>query len=169
MNLNLPGSISQHIHRDTIFSQREIVINIPTVDTNESNGATLVFDGSGKEPLSYLNFLLKRNEFEEAIVCTNKGDAFVRDSNMFHAGRTNHTNFIRPMFAISIRKKEPHIRYANYQNYNVIEDNEFKISYNWYKNNGFSFFMERVYYLIPFLKDLRRIIMSIVRNKDFPT
>ena len=54
---------------------------------------------------SYLNFLLKRNEFEEAIVCTNKGDAFVRDSNMFHAGRTNHTNFIRPMFAISIRKK----------------------------------------------------------------
>ena len=165
-NINLPGSKKQHIHRDTNFNDSKIIINIPLVPVNEKNGSIEVFLGTNKYPLSFLDFLLKKSKFSSERINTNLGDIFIRDSNLFHRGMENLSLEPRPMVALTLSKKD----IATTEEMDAtFGGGEIEFLNNWFESDNKGRFLEHFYMHFPILRSLKRIIASIVKDKNLST
>ena len=165
-NINLPGSKKQHIHRDTNFDDSKIIINIPLVDVNEDNGSIEVYPGSNEVPLSFLDFLLSKNKYPPKRINTNLGDIFVRDSNLFHRGMDNLSRSPRSMVAITLSKKD------------IATPSEIEAPFgggkidfmnNWFEDNLFGKIMENIYMYFPAIRSIKRILASLIKEKNLST
>ena len=165
-NINLPGSKKQHVHRDTNFDDSKIIINIPLVDVNEDNGSIEVYPGSNGEPLSFLDFLLSKNKYPPKRINTILGDIFIRDSNLFHRGMDNLTNTPRSMVAITLSKKElatPSEIAAPFGGGKVDFMN------NWFEDDLFGKITETIYMYLPVIRSIKRILASLIKDKNLST
>ena len=165
-NINLPGSKKQHIHRDTNFDDSKIIINIPLMAVNEKNGSIEVYPGTNQTPLSFLGFLLNKSRFPPERINTNLGDIFVRDSNLFHRGMENTTSEPRLMVALTLSKK------------NIATSEEISAPFgggqiqfmnNWFENDIKGKFFEHIYMYFPAIRSLKRIVASILKDKNLST
>jgi len=165
-NINLPGSKKQHIHRDTNFNDSKIIINIPLVPVNEKNGSIEVFPGTNKYPLSFLDFLLKKSKFTPERINTNLGDIFIRDSNLFHRGMENLSSEPRIMIALTLSKKD----IATTEEMDApVGGEEIKFLNNWFENDTKGRFFEHIYMHLPILRSSKRIIASLIKDKNLST
>ena len=164
-NLNFPGSIEQHIHRDTNFDDRKIIINIPCVDVNEINGSIELFLDSELCPYSYLEFLMNRKKFKPIRANSNKGDILIRDSNLFHRGMPNYSDQVRVMVAFVFNKK---LNNDN-QNMNTEFPQNIEFFENWYKNDRLGRIKEILFIKLPIIRSLYRIIKSLYKPRGAAT
>lgn len=165
-NINLPGSKKQHIHRDTNFDDSKVIINIPLITVNEKNGSIEVYPGTNKYPLSFLDFLWNKSKFPPERINTNLGDIFVRDSNLFHRGMENSGSEPRPMVALTLSKK------------NIASSDEISAAFgggqikfmnNWFENDNKGKLFEHIYMHFPVIRSIKRIVASILKDKNLST
>lgn len=161
-NLNFPGSVKQHIHRDTNFDDRKIIINIPCVDVNEKNGSIEIYPGSEQYPYSYLDFLLNRS-LEPLRLNSRQGDILVRDSNLFHRGMPNNSGVMRVMVAFVFTKR------TGLEEIDPEFPNSIEIFENWFQSNFRSRLKESFYIHFPIIRSLKRIIASLYKSRGVST
>jgi len=162
-NVNLPDSINQHIHRDTNFDDNKILINIPCIDVNEVNGSLEVYPGTNKFAYSYLEFIIKR--FHPVRLNSSCGDVIVRDSNLFHRGMKNNSTEARAMIAFTFTKKE----LINISQKDPELTNKIEFFENWYQTNSLGRFKEFIFIHLPFIRDFKRIIFSLLKKRGIST
>jgi len=162
-NVNLPNSVNQHIHRDTNFEDNKILINIPCIDVNEVNGSLEVYPGTNTYPYSYLEFLIKR--FTPVRLNSSCGDVIVRDSNLFHRGMKNNSSSARSMLCYTFTKKE----LINFSETDLELTNKIEFFENWYQTSPLGKFKEFIFIYIPFIRDLKRIIFSLLKKRGTST
>lgn len=174
-NINIPGSINQHVHSDTNFDNKVIIVNIPTVDVNEVNGSTEIYPESNQHPLSYLKFLLTYSG-DPVRLNTTLGDIFIRDSRVWHRGMENLSSNIRPMIAFTFERKKNDHEPLNFQGAwepFEIENNSFpeRIEFlnNWFTTGYLSENYEKIIIKFPIIRSIRRIINSIIKPKGSAT
>lgn len=100
-NFNLPGSYTQHYHTDRPFTREFMIANVAIVDTTLDNGATEVVPGTHRRFYKYTRFVLERQYRNGVRVPLNRGDLWIRSSNLWHRGTTNRTSVPRPMMAMT--------------------------------------------------------------------
>jgi len=111
MNVNMPGSTHQPAHVDFCSSSastaREVVINLPLVDTSAANGATELWLGTHRAPLNASGPLCKvptemlcEWNREPVQPTVSMGSALIRDIGLWHRGTPNHSERSRPMLAL---------------------------------------------------------------------
>ncbi|MDC0222872.1 phytanoyl-CoA dioxygenase family protein [Gammaproteobacteria bacterium] len=161
-NLNFPGSVKQHIHRDTNFNDRKIIINIPCIDVSEKNGSIEVYPNSETYPYSYLEFLLDRSLIPLRLN-TKKGDILVRDSNLSHRGMPNNSENLRVMVAFVFTKK------VGTEEKNLGFPEKIEIYENWFQSNFLSRLKETIYIYLPIVRSIKRIIASVYKSKGVST
>lgn len=174
-NVNLPGSVRQHIHSDSDFDKRIIIINIPTISVNEENGSTEIFPQSNLQPLSYLGFLLNYSG-DSVRINTSLGDVFVRDSRVWHRGMENYSNSIRPMIAFTLQEKNendlPEVFYGAWSPYSTETSNfpkEIEFLHNWFNESLFSSMLESLVIKFPIIRSIKRVIFSLLKPKGSAT
>ena len=116
-NTAFSGNEQQGVHADThqlwpnldyIPPPHCIVINVPLVDVDQSNGATKVWLGTHQDTRIQPN---NRHITEEMIAewdakrpaeytFSQRGDLILRDMRVWHCGMPNHTDTPRPMLAM---------------------------------------------------------------------
>lgn len=114
-NTAFAGSKPQRVHADATqlwpdldkaLPCHALVVNIPLVDVDQTNGATIAWPGSHSDTR-----LAEGNRFPtEAMcaawargserICTRRGDLVVRDLRVWHGGMPNETPIHRPMLAM---------------------------------------------------------------------
>lgn len=165
-NINLPGSKKQHIHRDTNFDDSKIIINIPLVEVNEDNGSIEVYQGSNEKALSFLDFVLNKRKYTRMRINTHLGDVFVRDSNLFHRGMSNSSSIPRSMVAITLSRKDSALPGEIDA---VFGGGKIEFMNNWFENNLFGRISESVYMYFPLVRSLKRVIASLLKEKNLST
>ena len=121
-NTAFVGSQTQQVHADAVPPQFDpfapctlLVINVPLVDMNEANGATIYWPGTHQD-----GRLHSGNRFPTAAmiaeweakrpaerVLAQRGDLVLRDMRVWHGGMPNHTPTHRPMLALVHRHEKP--------------------------------------------------------------
>jgi len=119
-NTAFPGDAQQGFHSDTqqlwpnldvVPPLHCIVVNIPLVEVDESNGATKIWRGTHKDIRIHadnrqpISEIIKEWEGKQPAecMCTRKGDLVLRDMRVWHCGMPNFTDTPRPMLAIIYR------------------------------------------------------------------
>ncbi len=110
-NTNLPGSVTQPLHRDSgnldlnrLAVTTAIVINISPVDVDETNGATEIWPGTHRIPGP--SAVTAEAEAERRAIrppvraVTAKGDAVLRDIRLWHRGVPNTGSVARHMIGM---------------------------------------------------------------------
>lgn len=168
-NLNVPGSMKQHIHSDTDFDKSIIIINIPTVDVNERNGSTEIYPKTNHQPLSYLKFLLTYSGTPIRLN-TDLGDIIIRDSRVWHRGTENLSKDVRPMISFTLAKKTSRVIPDKFQGawdpfvlQNTNFPKEIEFLNNWFTDGFLSATYERVIIKLPFIRSIKRIIFSVIK------
>src|SRR5262249_55382390 len=104
-NFNLPGSVTQHYHVDSNFTDDFMIANVALVDTDLRNGAIEIIPKSHKKFYKYWRFALERPQRFSRRVPMRQGDVLVRTSSLWHRGMPNRTTAARPMLAFTFVPK----------------------------------------------------------------
>jgi hypothetical protein len=165
-NLNLPGSVVQHYHVDSAYTQDYLIANIAVVDTDLVNGAIEVVPGSHNKFYKYWRFAVERPyRFSERLPLS-QGDVLVRTSNLWHRGMPNHTTSPRPMLAFTFFEKSEEARSADPFLFN---DGKLKFYENWYRTDWRGRLRERTFVAVPFSYAAYRFVRSLFGNKGYST
>jgi ectoine hydroxylase-related dioxygenase (phytanoyl-CoA dioxygenase family) len=110
-NTVMPGSEEQYLHRDAphlgpdpIHPIISVIVNVPTADVDESNGAIEVWPGTHRFPGS-TRVGAQAEARQRAVVPpvrvpTRKGDVLLRDPRLWHRGMPNPSAEPRHMIAM---------------------------------------------------------------------
>ena len=117
-NVNLPGSKEQpvHVDRGQLWANLDVappashlVINVPLVDIDASNGVTEFWLGSHRETSRSLHqelclpqekLALRRASVPPVRPAIRCGSAIIRDMRLWHRGTPNRSSTARPMIAM---------------------------------------------------------------------
>lgn len=152
-NLNIPGGCTQHIHSDSSFDDKFIIVNIATENIHEKNGPLEIFCDTHKKKLPYWKFLLKK--YNTIKFKSLRGDILIRKSELWHRGLKNISSETRFLFSLELRKKKN----PNNNNLFSINDN-IKISSNFFKPTLFGKIEEAIYCKFRPLYNLSRAVKS---------
>ncbi len=164
LNLNLPGSVEQHYHADSVFTKEFMIINVAVVDTDLVNGAIDVLPGTQKKHYPYWRFAVERAHRLSTRIPMSQGDVLVRSSNLWHRGMPNRASVPRPMMAMTFgdvpaTKEDP------------FRINDGKISFypNWFRPDFLGRLRERTFVTAPITYSAYRFVSSLVSKKGYGT
>jgi len=100
-NFNLPGSHTQHWHTDRGYSRDFMIANVAVVDTTIENGAMELIPGTHSRLYKYTEIVLGRHHRKGMRMLVNRGDVYIRNSNLWHRGMTNETSVPRPQLSFT--------------------------------------------------------------------
>ncbi len=150
-NLNMPGSKKQRIHKDT--PQENLIINVPLVDIDLSNGPLSVIPSNRNRTLSTQDIFFKRFINDEQFITLKKGDIVLRFSNAWHRGNINKTKNYRIMLSFTLRESYPNSKNNNSNDQHLImkknEKNSIEFLPNIYPLNFLGRFLEQLDYYAP--------------------
>jgi ectoine hydroxylase-related dioxygenase (phytanoyl-CoA dioxygenase family) len=165
-NFNLPGSVTQHYHVDSPFTEDFMIVNVAVVDTNLANGAIDVLPGTHKTFYKYWRFIVERVSRLTTRLAMNQGDVLVRTSNLWHRGMPNRTSSPRPMLAFTFVKgrdeREPRDPFQ-------VDDGKITFHPNWFRPNFLGRLRERTFVAAPSTYSAYRFVRSLVGNKGYGT
>lgn len=118
-NVNTPGSETQRVHADAgnlwfnsgvtdakwpvCHPATTLVINIPLVDTDETNGSTEVYIGSNRDTEFEMWVPDERlDKYRRSRANCRKGDVIIRDIRTWHRGMANRSAESRHMLAMIV-------------------------------------------------------------------
>jgi hypothetical protein len=161
-NFNLPGSVVQHYHVDSNFTEEFMVVNVATVDTDLGNGAIEVIPGTHRRFYKYWRFAVERPYRASVRLPLGRGDVLVRTSNLWHRGMPNRAAVARPMLAYTWERggsPDPDPFQA--------EGGRIAFRPNWYRPNFLGRLRERTYLAAPITYSAYRFARSLVGNKGY--
>jgi hypothetical protein len=166
LNLNLPGSVIQHYHADSQFTEEFMIANIATVDTDLTNGAIEVVPGSHKESHPYWRFVVEGMARRGVRLPLERGDVLLRTSNLWHRGMPNRSATPRPMATFSYLAKS-----TEEQPPDPFELNGGKVMFNenWYSSDRLGRLRERVFVASPGTFAAYRFVSSLIGKKGYST
>ena len=98
---NLPGSTNQHFHSDTEpVGMESLIINIPLIDVDESNGSLELIAGSHKQPHSFRSIEAMEMQGHGIRINSAIGDAVIRYPTLLHRGAANPSSMPRHMLSM---------------------------------------------------------------------
>jgi hypothetical protein len=118
------------------------------------------------------SFIIKKDFIDSSILnkinddVLRQLDIFIRDSNLFHRGMENLSLEPRPMVALTLSKKD--IATTEVADA-AFGGGEIELLKNWFESNTKGRFSEHIYMHFPILRSLKRIIASIVKDKNLST
>jgi ectoine hydroxylase-related dioxygenase (phytanoyl-CoA dioxygenase family) len=165
-NFNLPGSVTQHYHVDSAFTEHFMIANVAVVDTDLRNGAIDVLPGTHKRFYKYWRFTVERVSRLTTRLPLNQGDVLVRTSNLWHRGMPNRTSAPRPMLAFTFVKgrdeREPRDPFQ-------LDDGKITFHPNWFRPDFLGRLRERTFVAAPVTYSAYRFVRSLVGSKGYGT
>jgi len=105
VNVNIPGSKYQHIHRDFRATKDGLIINFGCQNISEKNGAiNLLPTKRGFLYSTLFAFGFLRNQ-----ISLTQGNSLIRWGNLLHGGAPNRTDIRRPMIAIVLIRSDDNL------------------------------------------------------------
>jgi hypothetical protein len=157
VNVNLPGSKYQHIHRDFKATNDGLIINFGCEDITEKNGAiNLLPTKRGILYSTLFSFGLFRNK-----ISLTQGNALIRWGNQLHGGTPNRTDIRRVMVAIVFISSDDNLTGFNW-------DSSFKIGpYSNFFNSSFRkrftlFFATKIPFLFNQIYQVKRLVSEFL-------
>jgi hypothetical protein len=162
-NVNLPGSVVQHYHVDSDYTQGFLIANVATVDTDVANGAIELAPGTHRKFYKFWRFAIERPHRNGIRVPMSQGDVLVRTSNLWHRGMPNLTNTARPMLAFTWQDG------GSQQADAFQRDGGSGIRFypNWYRPNFLGRLRERTFLAAPITYSAYRFARSLIGNKGY--
>ena len=151
-NLNLPGGFSQHFHTDGPFDSEILGVVVATENVNEFNGPLEIVSDTHKSYLPYWKIFFKKKKTLKFLL--SRGDVVIR-SNLWHRGTKNISKKCRYQIGISIVKKKYKVA-----KYNFEENNQIKISSNFFKPSISGKMVEIIYTRFKYIYIFIRLIKS---------
>jgi hypothetical protein len=161
LNYNLPGSVAQHYHADSFFTEEFMIANVAVVDTDLVNGAIDVLPGTQKKAYPYWRFALERANRLTTRIPMQQGDVLVRSSNLWHRGMPNRASVARPMMAMTFGDVP-----ATADDPFRIGDGSVKFFPNWYRPDFLGRLRERTFVTAPITYSAYRFVSSLVGKKQ---
>jgi hypothetical protein len=161
-NLSVPGSIVQHYHADSQFTEEFLIANVAVVDTDASNGATCVVPGTHKAFQKYWRFVVQGRPRAGIQVPSKQGDVIIRSSNLWHRGMPNRTSAPRPMLAYNFGQKGAVTHDGDPFR---VRDGKIFFYDNWYRPTWRGRLRESAYIAAPYTYEAYRFVASLVRTR----
>jgi hypothetical protein len=165
LNLNLPGSVEQHYHADSNFTEEFMVANVAVVDTDRVNGAIDVLPGTQKRHYPYWQFAVERAHRFTTRIPMNQGDVLVRSSNLWHRGMPNRASVPRPMMAMTFGDRPAMQEGDPFR----ISDGKVTFYPNWFRPDFLGRLRERTFVTAPITYSAYRFVRSLVGKKGYGT
>jgi hypothetical protein len=162
LNLNLPGSSTQHYHMDGVYTQDYIICNVAVVDTDLVNGAIDVLPSTHLEFYPFWRYAIQRKYRLTTRIPMEQGDVLIRRSTLWHRGMPNRSQQPRAMFSLTYGER------------NMTAEDPFGANgggidfyANWYVTGRWGAARERAEVAVPLSRSAVRFAKSLVGARGY--